>query len=447
MQRSRHTLEDRDGRVDAAVDRWVAAELLTREQACAIRAYEQARPRVLQPVTARPVRPGTAKRTPLVAEALGYLGGCLALVGLALVVARSWPDLATEARLVLSGVGALAFFGGGVLVGVSADPALARLRGFLWFLGTAALGLFTGVLAADAFGVTTNETIVLACAGAMAAVSALLWRGRERPLQQLTFLGAVVVFGGALTAEVAGEGPVGLTIWAIGALYLAFGHRRYMPQPLLGEAVGAIAVIVGGTTIASAWQAFGLLFACASAIGLLAVAIVPGFARTRAEVALLTTFGAVAFVLVVPGTVGYFALDAGAATGVATWLFGAAMVAIGGRRLVRQPMLVESFGAVALIGGAALTAIQWSGFAPLFGVATAIGLITIGMLPGQVLMSVFGSLGLLINIPWAIGYYFPGEGRVPLLVFISGVLIILIAVLLARMGGRLRRELGGAREP
>jgi hypothetical protein len=106
-------------------------------------------------------------------------------------------------------------------------------------------------------------------------------------------------------------------------------------------------------------------------------------------------------------------------------------------------MLVEAFGAVALIGATALTAIQWSGFAPLFGIATALGLITIGMLPGPVLMSLFGSLGLLVNIPWAIGYYFPGEGRVPLLVFISGVLIIAVAVFLARMGRRFRRELGG----
>jgi hypothetical protein len=158
---------------------------------------------------------------------------------------------------------------------------------------------------------------------------------------------------------------------------------------------------------------------------------------------LLAASGSIAFLFLTPGTVGYFAQDAAAATGIVLWTFGAALLAVGARRVVRQPMLVEAFGAVALIGAAALIAIQWTGFAPLFGIATAIGLIAVGMLPGQVLMSVFGSVGLLVNIPWAIGHYFPGEGRVPLLLFISGVLIIAVAVFLARMGGRFRRELGG----
>jgi hypothetical protein len=426
-----------------AIGQWVAAGLLTPEQADALRAYEQAPTPAAGPTVPRPATPSPARRVAVVAEAMGYLGGILALVGLALVVARYWPDMATAARLGLSGVGAVVFSGAGVLVSESADPALARLRGFLWLLATAALGLFTGLLAVDAFGVTTTETVVLMCAGVVATASALLWSGRERPLQQLTFLGAVVVFGGALTAEVTGPGPVGLTIWAFGALYLALGLRRHIPQPLLGEGVGAVAIVIGAMMVASEWQAFGLLFATASAIGLLALAVVPGAARTTADIAVLAASGAIAFLFLTPGTVAYFAHDAAGATALVIWAFGAALLAVGARRLVRQPMLVEAFGAVALVGAAALIAIQWTGFAPLFGIATALGLIAIGMLPGQVLMSVFGSVGLLVNIPWAIGYYFPGEGRVPLLLFVSGVLIIVVAVFLARMGGRFRRELGG----
>jgi hypothetical protein len=389
------------------------------------------------------VTPRSAPRVPVAAEALGYLGGILALVGLALVVARYWPDMATAARLGLSGAGALVFYGAGVSVSESVDPALARLRGFLWLLATAALGLSTGVLAIDAFGVSASETVVPMCADVVAVASALLWRGRERPLQQLMFLGAVVAFAGALTAEVAGSGTVGVTIWTVGGLYLALALTRRIPDALLAEGVGAVAVVVGVMMTASEWQAFGLPFAAATALGLLALAVVPGLARTTAEIALLAVSGGIAFLFFVPATVGYFAQDAGGATGIAIWIVGAALLAIGARHVVRQPMLVEAFGAVALIGAAALTAIQWSGFAPLFGIATALGLITIGMVPGQVLMSLFGSLGLLVNIPWAIGYYFPREGRVPLLVLISGVLIIAVAVFLARMGNRFRRELGG----
>ncbi len=110
-------------------------------------------------------------------------------------------------------------------------------------------------------------------------------------------------------------------------------------------------------------------------------------------------------------------------------------------QLLRAPIVVEVIGGLALIGGAALTGAQWSNFAPLFGLATALTLLVIGMLPGRVVYSLIGSLGLLINVPWTISTFFPGEGRAPLLILVSGMLIVVVAVLLARQGDRLRTEL------
>lgn len=79
----------------------------------------------------------------------------------------------------------------------------------------------------------------------------------------------------------------------------------------------------------------------------------------------------------------------------------------------------------------------------MFGVTTAIGFVALGMLPGRVLMSLFGSAGLLAFVPWTIAHYFPGEARVPLLILVSGALLVGIAVLLTRQGVRFRRELAG----
>jgi hypothetical protein len=63
------------------------------------------------------------------------------------------------------------------------------------------------------------------------------------------------------------------------------------------------------------------------------------------------------------------------------------------------------------------------------------------MLPGQVLLSVLGSIGLLVNVPWAIAWFFPGEGRAAVLLLASGALLVGVAVLLTRMRGRFREEL------
>jgi hypothetical protein len=113
-------------------------------------------------------------RIPAVAEALGYLGGVLALVGLVLVVARYWPDVATPARLGISGAGAVAFIVAGALVQERGDPALARMRWFLWLLSTAAVALFTGVAVADGYGTESPPTITLWCATAAGAQSVAL---------------------------------------------------------------------------------------------------------------------------------------------------------------------------------------------------------------------------------------------------------------------------------
>lgn len=421
------------------LDRWVAAGLLGDDQRTAILAHE----RVLvvpEPASPAAAAPGRLGRIPAVAEALGYLGGMLAVIGLALIVSRYWPDMVTAGRLALSGTAAAALLGAGALAREQADPALARLRWFLWLAATAATALAVGVLAVDGLDVAP-ETTVLACAGSVALLSGLLWRGRERPLQQLTFLVGVAVTVGALVAEVAGGVPVGLAVWAVGATFVALGLRRLTSSPLLTEGLGTLAVLVGAV-ITSADSGPGLVFLVASAFGLLALASVPGLAPERADRMVLGVLGGIALVQSAPSTLGWFSQEAGGVTGLTTWTIGGLLLFIGARGHLRVPLQAELLGGAGLIGGAALTGMQWHGFAPIFGIVTAVVLVGLGTLPGQVLLSVLGSVGLLVNVPWAIGWFFPGEGRAPLLIMVSGALIIAVAVLLTRMGDRFRHDLG-----
>jgi hypothetical protein len=445
----RPVVPDRAGAGD--LDRWVAAGLVDPEQADKIRAFEQAA-MAPAPVSPTPV-PASARpprRIPVIAEALGYLGGMLAVIGLGLVIGRSWADLETPARLAISGGGALALLGGAALVPEGAEPALTRLRWFLWLAASAATGLFAGVVAVDGAGVDADddpETVVLAVAAAVAVESAILWRNRERPLQQATFLGAAAVTVGAALAHVAETPVVGLGVWALGALFVLAWWRRATVLPALTAAMGALALVAGAATVIGDWPTFGLPFEVATAVALLALGLAPRLAPAHGAPVAFVAIGGLTLLQALPSTLGYFARDAGAITGGVTWLAGAGLLVVAARRLVRAPIAAELLGAAALLGGAALVGVQFRGAAPLLGIATAVGLLALGTRPGQVLLSVAGSLGLLINVPWAIGWFFPGEGRVPVLILVSGGLILGIAILLGRSGDRFRRDLRGPGHP
>lgn len=67
---------------------------------------------------------------------------------------------------------------------------------------------------------------------------------------------------GAALSELSGSGA-GLAVSAVGAGALYLGLRRRTPLPLVTEAVGALAVVVGAIMSASDWQGPGLIIAVA----------------------------------------------------------------------------------------------------------------------------------------------------------------------------------------
>ena len=439
-------------RVEELLARWTAAGLLTDDQAAALACYEaETRPaagvepaRAVAGVAPEGKAPRVSRRVPVVAEALGYLGGVLAVTGLVLVVSRYWPDMATVLRLTISGAGVVGLLLAGWLVRPGGDAALERLRGFAWVASSACAALFVGVVAADVLDAEAPKTIAAAASAAVVAESGLLWRGRRLPFQQLSLFGAIAVLVGTVVASVADVGPAGIAVWATGGALVVVGIRRLAPMPLIGDVVGGLAMAVGAVLTLADWDQRALPFAVATAGALLALALVPGVAPDRSDQLSFGIIGGVTGLQTVPGAIGYFAQDAGLVTGVAVWVVGLSLLYLGIRELLRLPVLVETIGAIAMLVGAAVTAAQYEDLAPVFGIVTAIGLVAAGMLPGQGLLSLFGSAGLLINVLWAVGHFFPGEGRAPLLIMVADALILAIAVVLTR-STKVRRDLGTAR--
>jgi len=422
--------------LEAALGRWRDAGLVTPQQARAIEEYEQS---LMAQVRAEPLE--RQRRVPLVAEALGYLGGTLGLVGLTLLVARYWQHMPTLGRLGLTGGAAVLLALGGYLVHEATDAAFMRLRWFLWVISAAAAGMFAGVLAHSGMGADAPTTIALTVAAIVAVQNGIFWGGNVRPIQQALALSAGVVVVGTLVAQWAGDTPSGLAVWTAGAILLLAGARGMLSLPPLTAGIGAVATLVGASMITDSSQGPGLVFLLLTSAALLTIVAVPDGGPSDATRVVLTVVGALGMLQGTPMTVAYFAEQAGIVTGLVVSCVGGCLLLLAARQVVRAPIVVELAGGFALVLGAAVTGAQSVAFATILGVLTAVALIGLGTLPGRVLSSLFGSLGLLINVPWAISHFFPGEGRVPLLIFASGAVIIAVAVWLARMGGRFRREL------
>jgi hypothetical protein len=245
----------------AQLRRWAAAGLLTDDQVTAIVAAEEAR--VGQPVTPAP-------RRPVEVELLGYLGGVLAVVGAVLLAARSWQDLATWSRLTLVGLAAGALWAAGAVVHEQADPALWRLRAVLWLGSSAALAFFAGLFAAEVLG-WQGEAVTLVAGLATAAHAGVLWRLQPRPLQHLACLAGVTTAAGAAAATAGGDAlAVGLSVWAVGVLWVAGGWSGLLPPPVVALASGSFVVLVGAQLTAARLEGGGPLLGLASALVLLA---------------------------------------------------------------------------------------------------------------------------------------------------------------------------------
>lgn len=275
----------------------------------------------------------------------------------------------------------------------------------------------------------------------MTLQNAVFWAGQERPVQQLLTMAAGVATAGLLVSQWSGATLTGFTVFAVALPLLAAGWRNLTTQPAITVAVGSTAALVGTVQVASDWHRPGLLLFVLTAAGLLLIAALPRSSGTAASRLVLTVVATIGLMQAVPPTVVEFAEVAGVATGVTVWTTGVGLLVVGMRRWLRQPIVAEILGGATIVAGAAITGTDNVGFATLFGLTTAVTLLAVGTLPGRVLMSLFGSVGLLVNVPWAITHFFPGEGRAPLLILASGAVIVAVAVWLARQGGRLRDEL------
>ena len=422
--------------VASLLDRWISAGVLPVEQAEQIRQFELQAASLTAKAESRPVR-----RFPAVAEALGYLGGVLGVVGVITLISAYWSDWSGGTQIGVTGIATVVLVVAGLAVREESDPALARLRWFLWTGSTPSAGMFAYVLATDVFNWERVVLYWLAISLTTGVINGFLWANHRRPIQEAVFFVSVAVAVGTAIGALTDTHWAGIAVWTTGIVLIVISLVTEPSLPLIPAGFGAMGVIVGAYLTVSQWEGLGFVFVAVSAAALVGLATVKLSPLRAPFDVLLGVIGVIGLFQSVPGVLVYYANDAGVMTGVVLWALGVSLFFGVRAHLVRVEMVFQIVGGIAVLVGPAITGTQSVALATIFGLVVSILLIVLGMRPGQVLLSMFGLVGLLIFVPWSIAHFFPGEGRVPLLITVSGALIVAIAVVLARMSGRIRTEI------
>lgn len=222
----------------ADLERWVAAGLVSAEQAEAIAAHER---------VSAPRRPTTERRGSLVAEALGYVGASLAIAGAAVGLGQAWDGVPTAGRLAIAFGAAAALLIGGAVLLAQTEPPFRRLQSVLWALAVGAVAWALFVLVVD-FSDVRGEWAVLAVGGGAATAAGILYAVRRHPLQQAVFyaalhaalIGALLCLPGDLRAWMPALG-----VWALGVAWALLGWFRVLEPWWLALALGSVGAVIG----------------------------------------------------------------------------------------------------------------------------------------------------------------------------------------------------------
>ena len=231
----------------STIEHWTAAGLISPDQATSLRADVEGKP-----LPAAPVPAGHERRTSLLIEALGYLGGAIILAAFMLVISQFWEDFTATTRLVTIATGFLAF----VIAGLAVPQRLAgtgrRLRSVLWLgasITWAALLAFIG----NEYLSLNDERLGLFAAGISIPLAAVLWFFHRQPLQHVAFLASVTVAAATGVTVLSGPSELpGVAVWCVGVAWFVLAWGGIVRPYGLGIALGSILAVFGGIIAMSA---------------------------------------------------------------------------------------------------------------------------------------------------------------------------------------------------
>lgn len=253
---------------------WVAAGLLSPEQADAIRRHEAG------PDGPGDGAPGRGGWRPWLAEVVGYVGAAFAVGALALILDDLWARLAPEGRLALAVLLTVLVIGAGAAVAPRSSAPLQRLGAVLWTAGVAGTAWSTALLADGVLGLPERWLPSLV-AGAALVVALILLARSGYAVVQLAALLATGVLAVSLLDALAPLPPspstIGALLIGLGAAWALAGAGGWLGPRRVAETAGAALSFVGTQVLAAAPSPLpGLWLGLAAAVLLAALSVATG---------------------------------------------------------------------------------------------------------------------------------------------------------------------------
>ncbi len=241
---------------------WTAAGLLTGEQAAAIRDHEKA-------PEERPVEQEESEVSPAV-EAVGYLGGALAVAATFFFLEEVIGDLSEEIQTALIAFLTLVLLVAGGAIRSESPPA-RRLKSVLWAASTASAAATGAVVTAQLLD-TSGEVVAITASTAALLVGAIEWWFHRSALQNVVLLAAAAGAATSLVSLASTDLDIffyGVVMWAVAATWVVLSWRAILTPSNVGMVAGSAAAVVGAQLAAvDDYRGWGL------ALGVVTVALV-----------------------------------------------------------------------------------------------------------------------------------------------------------------------------
>lgn len=187
-------------------------------------------------------------RIPAAAEALGYVGGALALAAVVTLLATFWNDLGTMGRAGIPAALALVAMAAGMVLERLGDAASGRLGRFLLAVGTVSAGGAVGFLVRDAHVSKASDWAWFSGMAAIAVIGGVVWSRRRVWMQHLVFGVGVGLAALFVLPLVPIDGPswgAGAVLAFVGVVWGALALRDVLEPVDAAVALSSLGILGG----------------------------------------------------------------------------------------------------------------------------------------------------------------------------------------------------------